>query len=471
MADILLTHGYFLCEDDKEQKIMKPYPTLGLLYLSAYLRRAGFSVEVFDTTFSTRASLADRLADGAGGVLGIYTNLITRGPVVDVVRLARTHGWTVVLGGPESANYPAEYLDHGAHVVVLGEGEETLAELLPALASRGPHRLHGVDGTVFRDDEGKLVVNPARAQIPDLDTLPWPDREQIDIDAYVRVWRTHHGMGSVNLITSRGCPYRCRWCSHAVYGYTHRRRSVTDCADELAHIVERYQPDLVWYSDDVFTIHHGWILEYARELSRRGLRVPFETISRADRLKPSAHRGVDAEALFRTLAEMGCWRLWIGSESGSQRLLDAMQRDVTVEEVRWATRTAQRHGIQVGMFLMWGYGDETEEDIEETIEHLKKAAPNTFVTTVAYPIKGTPYFADVADRVVSEGEWKERTDRAFRIRGRHSRRYYAEADSWLRAAVEAHRLEGSDPTRAAEQRRAATEAHQRMLSLSAEVEA
>jgi len=471
MADILLTHGYFLHEDEKEQKIMKPYPPLGLLYLSAYLRRAGFSVDLFDTTFATRAALVDRLAASAGGVLGIYTNLITRGVVIDLVRSAKLHGWTVVLGGPESANYPAEYLEHGADVVVVGEGEATLAELLPALASRGPHGLRDIAGVIFRDEAGKLVTNPARAQIPDLDSLPWPDREQIDIDAYVDVWRKHHGMGSVNLITSRGCPYRCRWCSHAVYGYTHRRRSVMDCANELQHIVDRYQPDMVWYSDDVFTIHHGWVFEYARELERRGLRVPFETISRADRLKPSSQRGVDADALFRTLSDMGCWRLWIGSESGSQRLLDAMQRDVTVEEVQWATRTAQRYGIQVGMFLMWGYGDENADDIEATLEHLKAASPDTFVTTVSYPIKGTPYFNDVADRVLSDGEWAARTDRMYRIRGRHSRGYYAHADTWVRAAYEAHRLETLDPVRAAEQRHRAAEARVRMQELAAEVEA
>jgi anaerobic magnesium-protoporphyrin IX monomethyl ester cyclase len=471
MPDILLTHGYFLRDDEKEQKIMKPYPPLGLLYLSAYLRRAGFSVEVFDATFATRASLLDRLSAGPGGVLGIYTNLITRAAVVDIARHAKRHGWTVVSGGPESANYPTEYLEHGADVIVVGEGEETVAELLPALTSRGPHRLHGVHGTIFRDETGKLVTNPTRAQIANLDALPWPDREQIDIAAYVSVWREHHGMGSVNLISSRGCPYRCRWCSHAVYGYTHRRRSVHDTANELQHIVERYNPDMVWYSDDVFTIHHGWVFEYARELQRRGLRVPFETISRADRLKPSTMRGVDADALFRTLAELGCWRLWIGSESGSQRLLDAMQRDVTVEEVQWATKTAQRYGIQIGMFLMWGYADENEADIEATLEHLKAASPDTFVTTVSYPIKGTPYFADVAERVVGDGAWAERTDRMFRIRGRHSRGYYAQADAWVRASFEAHRLERVDPVRAAEHRQQAHEARARMRQIAAEVEA
>ena len=446
MSDLMLTHGYFLGEDPKEQAIMKPYPPLGILYLSAYLRREGFDVEVFDSTFAERSDLYERLARERG-VLGVYTNLITRGSVVALMSRARELGWTVVAGGPESANYPDEYLDHGAHVVVVGEGERTMAALLEALPRLGPHRLHGIDGTIFRDETGKLVRNSPRAQIDDLDALPWPDRERIDVARYVDVWRTHHGAGSVNLITGRGCPYRCRWCSHAVFGYTHRRRSAADCAAELGWIIERYQPDQVWYADDVFTIHHGWLHQYAEELERRGIRIPFETISRADRMRGSAHRGRESEDVIETLARMGCWRIWIGSESGSQRVLDAMDRGVTVEEVQWATRAARAHGIQVGMFLMWGYEGETMDDIAATVEHVKRADPDTFLTTVAYPIKGTPYFDEVAARVEGGGPWAETTDRQYRIAGRLPASYYQHADRWLRSEVAAEKVEQEDPDR------------------------
>jgi radical SAM superfamily enzyme YgiQ (UPF0313 family) len=463
MPDVLLTHGYFLGEDEKEQAIMKPYPTLGLLYLSAYLRRAGYSVEVFDTTFARREELTARLAagsdgngGGSGGVLGIYTNLITRASVVAIAAAARRHGWTVVAGGPESANYPAEYLAHGVDVVVVGEGEATMAELLGALAARGPHRLHGVAGTVFRDETGAVVENPSRELIPDLDSLPWPDRGQIDVGRYVDVWRRHHGSGSVSLITARGCPYRCRWCSHAVFGFTHRRRSPAGTADELAHLVEAYAPDQVWYADDVFTIHHRWLYEYAAELDRRGLRVPFETISRADRM-------MDDEVLA-TLARMGCWRIWIGSESGSQRILDAMERRVTVEQVQWATRAAKRHGIEVGMFLMWGYPGETFEDIEATVEHVRATDPDVFFTTVAYPIKNTAYYHEIADRVELTKAWATATDRDHLVRGRRPRAEYADADRWLRSAVAAARLEATDPARAADERETAERARAALVA-------
>ena len=442
MTDLLLTHGYFLADDEKERQIMKPYPPLGLLYLSAYLKRAGFAVEVFDSTFRERAEFEARLAATPGGVLGIYTNLMTRRPVLELVRAAKRHHWSVVLGGPESANYTTEYLGAGADVIVIGEGEVTMTELLAALAARGPHRLHAVNGIAFRDETGTLVRTSERAKIPDLDSLPWPDREAIDHQPYLDAWKTHHGASSINLITARGCPYRCNWCSHAVYGFTHRRRSPVQVADELQWIVERYAPDQVWYADDVFTISHPWLAAYNAELRRRGLHRPFETITRADRLQTAM-----AAAELR---ELGCYRIWIGSESGSQRILDAMQRGVSVEQVRRACQLAHAHGIQVGMFLMWGYEGEELEDIAATVEHVKVTNPDIFFTTVSYPIKGTGYFDKVRDRIRSPIAWQEASDRDYVIAGRRDKEYYRLADQWLRHEVEAARLQSSDPGRSAE---------------------
>jgi anaerobic magnesium-protoporphyrin IX monomethyl ester cyclase len=463
MTDILLTHGYFLYEDEKERQIMKPYPPLGLLYLSAYLKRAGFSVSLYDSTLGSREELFARLAAEPGGVLGIYTNLITRANVIEIIRQAVQHRWTVVLGGPEAANYPDEYLNRGAHAIVAGEGEETLSELLPRLATDGPHRLDVIAGLYFRNEDGKLVQTPERDKIAAIDGLPWPDRAAVDIPEYMRIWKTHHGMSSVNLITARGCPYKCKWCSHAVFGYSHRRRSVLDCANELQEIYETYRPDQVWYADDVFTINHAWLHEYNAELKRRNLHLPFETISRADRMMK--------DEVLVALKELGCYRIWIGSESGSQKILDSMQRGVTAEQVQWATHAAQRHGIEVGMFLMWGYEGETLEDIEATIDHVKRANPNIFFTTVAYPIKNTPFFHAVSDRVTLSLDWERATDRDWRIQGRHSRNYYRHADRWLRNEVEAHRKRDIDPTAATELYAIAAQARQQLLAAASEVEA
>ena len=398
--DILLTHGYFLHEDPKELQIMKPYAPLGLLYLSSYLRGKGFAVEIYDSTFGSRDALFRILETERPATLGIYANLMTRGNALAILRRAVECGWKVVMGGPEPANYADRYLAAGAHAVVPGEGELALEAIL-----RGGE------------------PSPARL-LPDLDAQPWPDRERIDIGQYLRAWREHHGVGSVSVITARGCPYHCRWCSHSTFGKTHRRRSAAGVVDEVEWILNRYHPEQLWFADDVFTIHHGWLDAYAAEMRRRGLRIPFECITRADRLTPR---------VAAQLAELGCDRVWIGSESGSQRLLDAMERGVTIAQVRDAVGHLKQNGIRTGMFFMWGYEGEELSDIEATYEHVKACRPDVFFTTVSYPIKGTPYYDEVAPKLVQLGPWQATTDRDIKIRGRRSRHFYQLADQLLRS--------------------------------------
>jgi len=438
MPDLLLTHGYFLYEDPKEMQIMKPYAPLGILYLCSHLRRAGFDVEVFDTTFSRREALFQHLRSEPPAVLGIYANLMTRGNAIEIMKVAREAGWRVVVGGPEPGAYAQEYLESGAEFVVFGEGEATLEELLAALRAKAYATdaawRSKIAGIAYLDESGVFHQNPPRGQIADLDAQPWPAREAIDLQRYVDTWRTHHQQGSVNLITARGCPYKCRWCSHQVYGQTHRRRSPAKVVDELEFLIGRYAPDIAWISDDVFTINHQWIRDYAAEMRRRGLRIPFECISRADRL---------TEEMLDLLAELGCFRIWIGSESGSQRLLDAMERGVKIEQVQRAVAATRARNIQSGMFLMWGYEGEEEQDIEATIDHVSQSQPDIFFTTVSYPIKGTPYYKEIESKLVQLKPWGASSDREITIRGRHSRAYYAHADRLLRDSVKRARLAGS----------------------------
>jgi radical SAM superfamily enzyme YgiQ (UPF0313 family) len=212
---------------------------------------------------------------------------------------------------------------------------------------------------------------------------------------------------------------------------THRRRKPLAVVDEVEWIFSTYQPDMVWIADDVFTIHHGWLRQYAAEMRRRALRIPFECISRADRLN---------DEVVDLLAELGCFRVWIGSESGSQRILDSMERGVTVGQVQSAVSACKTRGIQTGMFLMWGYQGEELQDIEETIEHVKRSDPDIFFTTIAYPIKGTPYYKSVADSLVQLKPWSQTSDREVVVRGRRPARFYEFADRLLRDEVELARL-------------------------------
>lgn len=465
--DLLLTHGYFLYEDPKELQIMKPYPPLGLLYLSSYLKSKGYTVELFDTTFRNRDELFSKLETEPPSLLGIYANLMTRGNVVSILRRAKAFGWRVILGGPEPASYVSEYLAAGADAIVIGEGEQTLEEILQVCGKGRESSFEGIAGLAFRGRDGHIQRTSPRSLISNLDAQPWPDREAVDMEEYLRTWKTYHGARSASLITARGCAYHCRWCSHAVYGKTHRRREPEAVVDEIAWLRNRYQPDMLWIADDVFTIHHSWLFRYAEEMNRRHLALPFECITRADRLNA---RVAD------TLAELQCFRVWIGSESGSQRILDAMERGVTVQQVRTAVRLCKERGLQVGMFLMWGYAGEEISDIEATVEHVKQSDPDVFLTTVAYPIKGTDYFQDVAKSVVAPPDWESTSDRDFRVRGRHSRRYYQFADQWLKNAValdQLQRRESSsiDPDEIASLQQRLGEARLALQALSTEVEA
>ncbi len=428
---LLLTHGYYLHEDCHERRIMKPYPPLGILYLSAYLKAKGHDVGVFDSTFTTKDEFRLFIDSHRPAIVGIYCNLMTKLNVLAMIRFCKERGGIVILGGPEPPYYSKEFLDSGADVVVVGEGEVTLDELLRALLTHGVHHLHNIPGIVFRDEKNNIVHTQPRSLIQDLDTIPLPDRDAVSIEQYIETWRRHHGLGSVSLVTARGCPYTCKWCSHGVYGFTHRRRSVSNVVNEVEYLLARYRPDMMWIADDVFTISHKWFYGYYEEMKRRELKVPFECISRADRL---------TEDVLAKMADLGCYRIWLGSESGSQRILDAMSRGVTAEEIRQMTRIAHRYGIQVGLFVMFGYEGETEDDILATIEHLKRTNADTFLTTVAYPIKGTEYYADVESRIVAALPWDRRTERLLEVRGRPTKSYYWFAQRRMTNEVLLHQL-------------------------------
>ena len=464
MSELLLTHGYFLFEDPKELQIRKPYVPLGILYICSHLRNKGFDVDVFDTTFSSFDALTSHLQNTTPSVLGIYANLMTRKKVVEIVKIARQSGWTTIVGGPEPGAYIQEYLDAGADVVVLGEGEVTMEELLLALRANSRSALRSVQGIAFKEEDGHTFRTAPRTQIADLDAQPWPARDAVNIRQYMQTWRDAHGKGSLSFITARGCPYRCRWCSHQVFGITHRRRNPKQVVDEVEWLLSHYQPDMVWIADDVFTIHHGWLRTYAAEMRRRGLHVPFECISRADRL--------NAEAAD-LLAELGCFRLWIGSESGSQRILDAMDRGVTVEQVQSAVSLCKQRNIQTGMFLMWGYEGEELQDIEATIEHVKRTDPDIFFTTVSYPIKGTPYYERVAKSLVQLKPWNISSDREITVQGRHSTKFYEFADRLLQDEVKLARMQRAGDSGAAEQelRQQVITLRQSLYSTSTEVSA
>lgn len=441
---MVLTHGYFLHEDPKEQAIMKPYPPLGILYLSAWLDLHGVENTVFDTTFSSRELLQAQLLEQRPKIVALYTNLMTKRNVITIMAFIRSQkplqDCLIVLGGPDVTHNTSEYLRAGADLLVIGEGEQTLLEIanyesrtvnFRAQVIRDPLATIGqLNGLAFRLPDGSVHRTAPREKIRDLDELPLPNRPKIDLQRYLDAWKQAHGHSAISLSTQRGCPYTCRWCSTAVYGQSYRRRSPKAVVDEIEWLQAHYAFDLIWFVDDVFTISHKWLQAFHDELQQRSIRVQFECITRADRLN---------EAVVQLLKTCGCFRVWIGAESGSQRIIDAMDRRVDVQQVRSMIQAARRTGIQAGTFIMLGYPGETEADIRETVEHLKVSNPDLFTITVAYPIKGTGLYEEVQPSIHSDLPWTDRTDRELDFRRNYPRRYYDYAVRWTVNAVHWHK--------------------------------
>lgn len=424
--NILFTHGYFIHEDEKEQQIMRPYPPLGILYLSAWLEQHGVENEVFDTTFSYKKDLQHYLLQKQPKIIAIYTNLMTKINVIELIRFIRKEeslkDSLVVLGGPDIRYNVKDYLATGANILVIGEGEQTMLEIAQTVKQGNTQEFGHITGLAYRNAEGDIIKTAERKRIRPVNDLPFPNRKKINMRAYLDTWKNYHGQSAMTVSTQRGCPYTCKWCSTAVYGQSYRRRSPALVAKEMKYLKETYHPDTIWFVDDVFTVSHKWLSEFKEEVIKQDAMIPFECISRADRMN---------ETVIQTLKEAGAFRVWIGSESGSQKIIDAMDRRVDVYQVREMIRQTRANGMEAGTFIMLGYPGETEEDIKETVRHLKESNPDHFTITVAYPIKGTSLYNEIEARQTKALDWMQSTDRDRDFERTYPRKYYEYAVKWV----------------------------------------
>ena len=415
--NIVLTHAYFLKEDPKELQIMKPYPPLGLLYVSAFLEQNGIDHDVFDSTFSDKERWMDFMLAKKPDVIALYTNLMTKVRLIEMIKQIRTsealRETKIVLGGPDVTYNWKDYLKHGTDFLVIGEGEETFKELIDQLA--GNQCYNDVDGLAFIDAKGQARKNKPRIKIKQVDELPLPNRKRVDLTHYLQAWKEHHDKSTLNVSTQRGCPYTCKWCSTAVYGQSYRRRSPQLVVDEIEYLIQEYKVDALWFVDDVFTVSHKWLKAFSEEMQSRKIQIPFECITRAERMN---------EEVIIQLKKAGCFRIWIGAESGSQRIIDLMDRQVDIKKVSEMMQLTKKHGIETGTFIMVGYPTETLEDINLTIDYLKEADPDLFTITVAYPIKGTGLYEQIESKIVVQPEWSTSTDRQIDFERTYPRQFY-----------------------------------------------
>lgn len=419
--DVLLTHAWLLANDLHEQEIMRPFPPLGIQYLVAYLRREGVpATDWVDPSFDPDlGGLRARIAAANPRLVGLYGHTVTRPVAAPLVAELASEGRRIIAGGPDPVQYLDEYFAMGVEVVVVGEGEHTVAELVAHLRAHDwkwdRATLREIRGIAFQDGD-HTVRTPPRPLIRPLSSLPWPARERRDLDRYFAAWRRRHGETALSMVTSRGCPYKCTWCSKQVYGDTFRRRDVDDVIDEMAHLKATFDPDQLWFADDLFTTNKRWVRRFSQQVVARGLTTPFYIIARPETLDP---------ALCASLRRAGCYRVYLSAESGSQHVLDAMQKGDTVEHIRVAARRLRAVGIELGVFVMLGYPSESRQDVEATLQMLHEIEPDVTLLSVAHPMKGTTFYDEVADRLLpADPAWVQAHGGRLPFQMDYHRRYY-----------------------------------------------
>ena len=429
-TDVLFGQAYFLRFDPKLWEARQPYAPLGALYAAASVRAAGYRVALFDAMLAaSEREWADALDAHRPRVAVIYEDnfnylskmclLRMREAALTMIDLARARGIATIVAGADATDHPATYLDRGADVVVAGEGEVTLVQLLDAMTGGSGRSggaggsgetnwrlaaLKGVNGLWLRDADGRNVRTPPRDIIRNLDSLPLPAWDLVDVNRYRTMWRTHHGYFSMNLVTTRGCPYHCNWCAKPIYGQRYAARSPEHVVEEMAWLKETYHPDHLWIADDIFGLKPGWVERFAALLQSRDAVIPFKCLLRADQV---------TAAVAIALRAAGCRIAWIGAESGSQRILDAMEKGTRVDQIANATGLLHGAGVDVGFFLQFGYPGETREDIDRTLEMVRDCAPDDIGVSVSYPLPGTTFYQRVQAQLGQKQNWVDSNDLAM----------------------------------------------------------
>jgi anaerobic magnesium-protoporphyrin IX monomethyl ester cyclase len=419
MADVLLTHSNHLHFDRKQVKKMQPYPPLQTLLAAAVLRGHGFDVALFDTTLnSPQNGFAEALERHRPKLLVVCEDdfnflskmclLHNREVAFGMADAAKKRGIASAVHGSDATDHVHEYLNAGFDSVLAGEVETTLLEL----AQGNPRQ--EIRGLVFTE-AGSIRRNPPRELRTDLETIPLPAWDLVDIEQYRSAWVRAHGYFSLNMVSSRGCPYQCNWCAKPIYGNHYHARAAKSVAAEMLQLKTAYGPDQIWFADDIFALSAKWTHEFADAVDRLGAHVPFKMQSRCDLMT----RGT-----VEDLRRAGCEEVWMGAESGSQRILDAMTKGLRVEQIYQARENLRRHSIRSCFFLQFGYPGETWTEIEQTIRMVRETAPDNVGISVSYPLPGTQFYQLVADQLQAKSNWSDSEDLSMMFHGTYSSEFY-----------------------------------------------
>jgi anaerobic magnesium-protoporphyrin IX monomethyl ester cyclase len=440
VADVLLTHSYHLPFDRKQLRKMQPYPPLGTLYAAAVLREQGASVAVFDSMLKNPSiEFREALQKHRPRIVAIYEddfNFLTKMCLTRMREVAwqmlldaKKCGCCVIVHGSDATDHVADYLRFGFDFVLIGESEQTLLDLVRAIG-------HGVDtshipGAISRQYWNKDGSNVGRISHSAAGPLqmPLPARDLIDIQPYRHAWITTSGKFSLNLVASRGCPFRCNWCAKPIFGNTYRSQSPELVAHEMQILKIRYGAQHLWFADDIFGLNRHWVRQLAADVEKRDSALPFKIQARADLLS------------FETAQDLkraGCAEIWMGVESGSQSVLNSMDKGLRVEDVVSAREHLRRQGIRACYFLQFGYPGESWNDIRKTIALVRETRPDDIGISFSYPLPNTTFYDRVSQQIGRKHNWADSEDLCVMFKGAYSDTFYravrdalhAEVNSW-----------------------------------------
>jgi anaerobic magnesium-protoporphyrin IX monomethyl ester cyclase len=449
-VDVLLTHSYHLAYDRKQIQRMQPYPPLATLYAAAVLRENGYSVAVSDSMLQEPIhGFRDALRQHHPKVVALYEddfNFLTKMCLTKMRELAwrmideaRVFGARIAVHGSDASDHPLDYLSHGSDCVLLGESEGTLLEVVGEFLANGdPGAIPGVASLEKYGPKTSLRLPPRHVSRPHV-ALPFPARDLIDMNPYRIAWQSTHDFYSTNLIASRGCPFRCNWCAKPIFGDRFQVRPAAAVASEMALLQHQYGAEHLWFADDIFGLNHHWVKEFADEVEAEKCVMPFKIQARADLL--------DA-AVAQALKRAGCSEVWMGVESGSQPVLDAMDKGLRVEEVIAARQHLKREGIKACFFLQFGYPGESWDELKRTVNLVRETRPDDIGVSLSYPLPNTRFYERVQEQLGAKRNWSDSADLCVMFKGAYTDQFYRsirdalhdEVDSWKHGAPSAETL-------------------------------
>ena len=446
MSRILFTHSYFLRFDPKQWATGQPYAPLGTLYASALMRENGQDVSFFDTMFAHSADeIIPQIEKHKPEFFVIYDdgfNYLTkmcltnmREAAFRMIQLAKERGCTVIVSSSDSTDHFEQYLNKGADFILIGEAEMSLLELINSFNQDQKDFLQ-IQGIAYKQNDA-VIKTARRSVIRDLDSLPFPAWDLVEIQPYRKMWLKHKGYFSMNMGTTRGCPFKCNWCAKPIYGNRYNSRSPENVVKELKMLKEKFHFDHIWFCDDIFGLKPGWVKAFADLIEKenlpgdkRGLNFRFKIQARADLLLE--------EDAIKELARAGCENVWMGAESGSQKILNAMDKGTTVDQIYKATRLLKKNGVHPSFFIQFGYLGETRDDIKKTIGMINELLPFEIGISVSYPLPGTLFYEKVKSELKEKSNWTDSDELALMFRNTYQPAFYKQLHRYVHKSYRKH---------------------------------